>query len=175
MAITILDYVKSVVGDKDTYTAGDFTSAGVEMIGGCQTCAATLAPYNAYPSTSGYWRCADCIGTSGFATVGEFTAEQTKTSHAVTWLLRLRELQRSGMDFDTALAQANAEAELGPDTELAICDAKLADFGGQPQPNDPDDDRITLLNCPACGAVENITEIWENAFKCADCGAAWRL
>ena len=30
---------------------------------------------------------------------------------AIDWLLRLRQLQGQGMDFDTALAQANAEAD----------------------------------------------------------------
>ena len=62
MPITILDYVKSVVGDKDFYTAEDCLISGVDIIGGCQGCAATIAIYNAYPSTSGYWRCAGCIG-----------------------------------------------------------------------------------------------------------------
>ena len=62
MAITILDYVKSVVGDKDLYTAEDCLASGVDILGGCQGCHATIAGYNAYPSTSGYWRCADCIG-----------------------------------------------------------------------------------------------------------------
>ena len=80
MPITILDYVKSVVGDKDTYAAGDFLTCGVEMLGGCQGCAATIACYNAYPSTSGYWRCADCIGTSGYATVADFTASFSVTA-----------------------------------------------------------------------------------------------
>ena len=80
MPITILDYVKSVVGDKDLYTAGDFLKSGVEMLGGCQGCAATIACYNAYPSTSGYWRCADCIGTSGYATVADFTASMSVTA-----------------------------------------------------------------------------------------------
>jgi hypothetical protein len=44
--------------------------------GGCQGCQASIAVYNAYPSTSGYWRCADCIGTDGFATVADFTAHE---------------------------------------------------------------------------------------------------
>jgi hypothetical protein len=74
MPITILDYVKSVVGDKDTYAAEDFYRNGVAMTGGCQGCHATIACYNAYPSTSGYWRCADCIGRTGYATVADFTA-----------------------------------------------------------------------------------------------------
>ena len=73
MPITIMDYVKAKVGDKDTYPAGDFLACGVDMVGGCEGCHATIAAYNAYPCRSGYWRCADCIGGSGFATVEEFT------------------------------------------------------------------------------------------------------
>ena len=74
MAITILDYVKSVVGDKDFYTAEDCLASGVDILGGCQGCHASIAVYNAYPSKSGYWQCADCIGENGFATVADFTA-----------------------------------------------------------------------------------------------------
>ena len=74
MPITMLDYVKSVVGDKDLYTAEDCLASGVDIMGGCQRCHAMIACYNAYPSTSGYWRCADCIGDTGFATVADFTA-----------------------------------------------------------------------------------------------------
>jgi hypothetical protein len=74
MPITILDYVTSVVGQKDTYTDDDFFRNGVGILGGCQLCAATIVAYNAYPSTSGYWRCADCIGEDGFATVADFKA-----------------------------------------------------------------------------------------------------
>jgi hypothetical protein len=77
MPITIFDYVKSVVGDKDFYTAEDCLITGVDVIGGCQACAATIAIYNAYPSTSGYWRCAGCIGDTGFATVTDFTAHSS--------------------------------------------------------------------------------------------------
>ncbi len=76
MAITILDYVKSVIGGKDFYTAEDCLASGVDILGGCQGCHATIACYNAYPSTSGYWRCAICIGDLGFATVAEFTAHE---------------------------------------------------------------------------------------------------
>jgi hypothetical protein len=60
------------------------------------------------------------------------------------------------MDFDTALAQANAEA-----------DQNHHDAAEGPAAAD--------VNCPACGGVENISEIWENVFKCGDCGSAWRL
>jgi hypothetical protein len=73
MPITILDYVKSVTGPKDLYTAEDCFTSGVDILGGCQGCGATIAAYNAYPSTTGYWRCADCIGETGYATITEFT------------------------------------------------------------------------------------------------------
>ncbi len=76
MPITILEYVKSVVGDKDLYTAEDCLASGVDILGGCQGCHATIACYNAYPSTSGYWRCAACIGDNGFATIADFTARE---------------------------------------------------------------------------------------------------
>jgi hypothetical protein len=76
MPITILDYVKSVVGEKDLYTAEDCLASGVDILGGCQGCQATIACYNAYPSTCGYWRCADCIGEDGFTTVADFTAHE---------------------------------------------------------------------------------------------------
>src|ERR1700751_947596 len=80
MPITILDYVKSVVGDKDFYTAEDCLASGVDILRGCQGCQATIAIYNAYPSTSGYWRCAECIGGTGFATIAEFTAQTSAMS-----------------------------------------------------------------------------------------------
>lgn len=72
MPITILDYVKFQIGEKDSYSAENFHSAGVDIMGGCEGCAATIAGYNAYPSQSGYWRCADCIGNTGFATAEDF-------------------------------------------------------------------------------------------------------
>ncbi len=72
MPITILDYVKSIVGEKDSYPAEDFRSFGVDLMGGCEICCATIAAYNGYPSRSGYWRCADCIGGDGFTSVEEF-------------------------------------------------------------------------------------------------------
>jgi hypothetical protein len=74
MAITILDLVKARVGDKDTYPAEDFYRNGVDMLGGCETCGAAIGPWNAYPSTTGYWQCADCIGDQGYDTTAAFEA-----------------------------------------------------------------------------------------------------
>jgi hypothetical protein len=147
MPITVLDYTKSIIGEKDTYTTDDFARAGVDILGGCEYCGATLAAYNAYPSKSGYWRCAGCIGSDGFPTVENFVSHESQADRAVTWLLRLRQLQAGGLDFDAALAQANAEAEQD----------------GEPE---------TPLNCPSCGAVENIY-LWEHSAECGACGAVW--
>jgi hypothetical protein len=72
MPITILDYVRAQAGEKDVYTGEDFARNGVDMLGGCKDCGATLGPYNAYPSKTGYWRCANCIRNLGYATVDEF-------------------------------------------------------------------------------------------------------
>ena len=74
MAITILDYMKTVLGEKRMYYAEDCAQCGVDMFGGCERCEITIAVYNAYPSKSGYWRCADCIGNTGFETVQDFTS-----------------------------------------------------------------------------------------------------
>ena len=74
MAITILEYVKSVIGDKDFYTVEDFSRSGIAIvIRGCERCSVILAAHDAYLSVS-QWRCADCIGDDGFATVADFTA-----------------------------------------------------------------------------------------------------
>lgn len=77
MPITILDYVKSKVGDEPGYTMHDHHSNGVNMLGGCENCYATIASYNAYPSRSGYWRCADCIGDTGYSSVTEFETDNS--------------------------------------------------------------------------------------------------
>ena len=81
MPITILDYVKSIVGEKPDYTADDFYRNGVDLLGGCEGCHATIAAYNAYPSKSGYWRCADCIGNDGYATVTDFKEDDFSTGN----------------------------------------------------------------------------------------------
>jgi hypothetical protein len=125
MPITILDYVKSQTGPKDSYSSKDYYSYGMDIMGGCEICGTTIAGYNAYPSTSGYWRCADCIADSGFATVEDFISHCTTTR--------------------------------------------------QTEPDTAEDQDTVLVNCPACGGVKKVREIWEYAFACGECGATWRL
>ena len=79
MPITILDYVRSRLGDRETYSEEDHWQCGVAILGGCGNCYATIASYNAYPSRSGYWRCADCIGSTGYASTEEFASQAIRT------------------------------------------------------------------------------------------------
>lgn len=72
--ITVLDVVRSVVGDKESYSGEDFDAADMAMTGGCQACAASIAAYNAYPSRTGFWLCRDCINDLGFDSVETFRA-----------------------------------------------------------------------------------------------------
>ena len=73
MAITIMELAQYRLGleDADHMTGADFQRANLDILGGCEICAASIAAYNAYPSRSGYWRCADCVGDDGFKTVQE--------------------------------------------------------------------------------------------------------
>lgn len=66
--ITIQQLAEYRLG-REAKTGDDFYDAGFEILGGCQSCGASIAAYNAYPSKSGYWKCADCIGDDGWTSV----------------------------------------------------------------------------------------------------------
>lgn len=71
LAVAIARGAQEVNG---SISGAEFNRVGIPFMGGCQGCGATLAAYNAYPSTTGYWRCDMCIGDMGFATVEAFEA-----------------------------------------------------------------------------------------------------
>lgn len=52
--------------------ASEFDRLDLPFFSGCECCQASLAPYNAYPSLSGYIRCDDCIDNLGFTTLEAF-------------------------------------------------------------------------------------------------------
>ena len=54
--------------------AGQFERLRLPFFAGCEVCQATLGPYNAYPSRTGFIRCRDCIADLGFATPELFVA-----------------------------------------------------------------------------------------------------
>ncbi len=68
--ITVMQWADFRLG-RPASTEADFFEAKLAMIGGCRGCGATIAAYNAYPSRSGYWACADCIGDRGFSSCKE--------------------------------------------------------------------------------------------------------
>lgn len=72
--ITILQLAehRGAQADEEGHIEGEeFYRVGLDFMGGCRGCEATIAAYNAYPSRSGFWCCADCIGESGWETVEE--------------------------------------------------------------------------------------------------------
>jgi hypothetical protein len=81
MPITILDYVKSVVGDKDLYTAEDCLASGVDILGGCQGCHATITATTPTrpPPVLALRR---LHRHDGFATIADFTAPPLHTCPA---------------------------------------------------------------------------------------------
>jgi hypothetical protein len=65
--------VKEVNG---TINGGEFIRLGLPFLAGCQHCHATLGPYNAYPSKTGFIQCAECLDYTdmGFHTLEQFEA-----------------------------------------------------------------------------------------------------
>jgi hypothetical protein len=75
-AITILDLARhrgAQANDDGSIPGGEFYRVGLDIMGGCFGCNATLAAYNAYPSKAGYWMCRGCLGDpdSGWTDVAE--------------------------------------------------------------------------------------------------------
>jgi hypothetical protein len=68
MPITIKDLASHRLGFEAS-NGQHFYDAGLDILGGCAGCEASLAAYNGYPSKSGYWKCKDCIGPNGWDTV----------------------------------------------------------------------------------------------------------
>lgn len=79
--ITILDVALAwgAKGSEDgSINGSEFDRVGLPLFAGCQCCGASLAAYNAYPSSTGFTRCEDCVGNLGFTTVAEFEAHCDK-------------------------------------------------------------------------------------------------
>lgn len=78
-AITILELAKFRLAKLDRATeqlnGQDFADVQLQIMGGCADCGASLAAYNAYPSRSGFWKCADDIGDDGWLDVAKADAE----------------------------------------------------------------------------------------------------
>lgn len=75
--ITILDlaiHLGAKPEEGGGYSGAELERVGFAIIGGCARCEATIAAYNAHPTTTGFWCCSACVGDSGFATVEDAAA-----------------------------------------------------------------------------------------------------
>jgi len=71
--VTIMQLASFKLGHQ-AETGADYAKVHLPMLAGCEVCGEQLACYNAYPSKSGYTRCAQDLGDDGFATVEEADA-----------------------------------------------------------------------------------------------------
>lgn len=75
MPVSILDIALkegAKAGEDGSINMGEFEALGLPFFAGCQHCGASLGPYNAYPSKSGFIQCKECIDEIGFETVEQF-------------------------------------------------------------------------------------------------------
>jgi len=77
--ITVLDLAvhRGAKWEQDgaSMSGAEINRVGLPFIGGCELCGACIAAYNACPSKSGYLRCTDCIGRSGWESVEQADAD----------------------------------------------------------------------------------------------------
>lgn len=75
MPITVLELAKHRGAEEvdGGINGAEFHRVGLPFMGGCEGCEACIAAYNAYPTKSGYLRCADCVyvAANGYETVEE--------------------------------------------------------------------------------------------------------
>jgi hypothetical protein len=83
--ITILQVAARRLGvpEDSDFTGEQLASVGLEILGGCAGCEATIAIYNAYPARSGHWHCKDCIGNWGFYSVEEFESARPESMNRI--------------------------------------------------------------------------------------------
>lgn len=65
--------------------ASEFWRVGLDIIGGCRRCGASIAAYNAHPTKSGFWACSDCVGDDGWDSVEEANRDVFHR-HLTRWL-----------------------------------------------------------------------------------------
>ncbi len=79
-SITLLDValargLRETQGGSAGYSQAEVEACCVPFMGGCQSCHATVACYDACPSRTGYVMCASgCIGNLGFPSVEAYDA-----------------------------------------------------------------------------------------------------
>lgn len=78
MSVTILEIARElgVESNDGVVNAAEIMKWGLPFMGGCQHCAATIACYNAAPTSTGMLQCVECADGNGvgYATVDEAIA-----------------------------------------------------------------------------------------------------
>lgn len=74
MPITLKDLASYLLG-REAVNGADYGEVGLPIMGGCEVCYASIAAYNAYPSKSGFIRCAAHIGDDGWESAEEAARE----------------------------------------------------------------------------------------------------
>ena len=75
--VTIWDVAefRGVKEENGSVSGAEFERVGLPLMGGCECCHSSIAAYNAFPSKSGFIRCADCIGNAGWYDVAQASHE----------------------------------------------------------------------------------------------------
>jgi hypothetical protein len=142
--ITILDVAVAWGARKDErgcISGGEFERLGLPLFGGCQTCGASIAAYNAVPNKNGYLSCKGGCAPCPYSTVEEFEADYPRESAPSA-----DECPDAGENLGSRIASRFESAESPEDLRRAVvwmldhveerCDFRHAAEGG-----DPDDER----------------------------------
>ena len=77
MPITVLELALAEGAKKEpdgSISCHELVIRGLPILPGCEICHSSLGPGNAYPSTTGFIRCYDCLGDLGFESAKDFEA-----------------------------------------------------------------------------------------------------
>ena len=121
--ITILELAQAMgveATEDGLISMAEFDRLGLPMMGGCQVCQASIAAYNACPTTTGNLSCNNCVGAEGYATV-EAAAE------ACGLVVPVKELDPDQQNNANALARIGVEYPI--QKRYIITESQLAAIG----------------------------------------------
>jgi hypothetical protein len=105
--------------------------------------------------------------------VGHHGAIDDEADVAVDWLLTLRQLQKDGMPFEDALAEANRQFDDGVTAKVATQRDPIRSFAMQFVAHDSGDGE-TVYHCPFCGGGK-VTGRSDGTIECGFCNAAFTV
>jgi hypothetical protein len=121
--ITILELAQAMGAEETedgSISMAEFDRLGLPMMGGCQVCQASIAAYNACPTTTGNLSCTNCIGAEGYATVDQ-------AAKACNLILPVKELDADQQQNADALAAIGVEYPI--QKRYIVTESQLAAIG----------------------------------------------